>query len=200
MANAARVHAVERGKDPRSVPAVRLRRRRPGARLPRRRDPARAATDRRRSAPGVTSTVGFLAAPLAFDFVRSFVRPARPSRLGARSMRLLAEMEGEGDAILAAARACPTRRSQLRRSADMRYVGQGHEVRVTCRPVSSDRQLAGDAIAGVRAGLPAALRADRPERRRWRSVSWRLRRLGSAPDRRSCRADGRRRRHRRGRR
>ena len=40
MANAARIHAVERGKNRASVPAVRVRRRGPGARLRRRGDPA----------------------------------------------------------------------------------------------------------------------------------------------------------------
>ena len=40
MAGAARIHAVERGKDLAQLPAVRLRRRRAGARLSRRADPA----------------------------------------------------------------------------------------------------------------------------------------------------------------
>jgi N-methylhydantoinase A len=77
---------------------------------------------------GVGSTMGFLTAPLAFDFVRSSIEEIQAldwTRVNA----LFAEMEQEGVALL--------QRSGLRReeitiarSADLRYVGQGHEEEV----------------------------------------------------------------------
>ena len=77
---------------------------------------------------GVTSTVGFLTAPLAFDFVRSW--SGRLDSLDwARGNALLAEMEAEGQALLGAS-GVPTEAITHRREADMRYVGQGHEIRV----------------------------------------------------------------------
>ena len=71
MANAARVHAIERGKDAARVPAVRVRRGRAGPRLPA--SPRRCGVKAMISpfGAGVGSTIGFLAAPLAFDFVRT---------------------------------------------------------------------------------------------------------------------------------
>jgi N-methylhydantoinase A len=87
------------------------------------------------------STVGFLSAPLAFDFVRSW-----PGRLDAldwpRANALLAEMEAEGHALLEKS-GVPLGAITHRREADMRYVGQGHEVRVPlpAGPLSADRVL-----------------------------------------------------------
>ena len=74
MANAARVHAVERGQDPRGLPLFAFG----GA------GPVHASGVAARArlaaliAPfgaGVMSTVGFLVAPLAFDFVRTWPAP-----------------------------------------------------------------------------------------------------------------------------
>lgn len=127
MASAARIHAVERGKDPHSLPLFAFGGAGPGhafrvaeiLRSPRVVVPFGA---------GVTSTVGFLAAPLAFDFVRSAY-----GRLVAMDWAtvsaLYAEMEREGLALLARA-GVPRDQVTLRRTADMRYVGQGHEVAV----------------------------------------------------------------------
>jgi N-methylhydantoinase A/oxoprolinase/acetone carboxylase beta subunit len=75
------------------------------------------------------SAIGFLAAPVAFDFARSF-----PSRLDTmdwtRVNTLLGEMEAEGEALLTRA-GVDAGNITHRRAAEMRYVGQGHEVRVT---------------------------------------------------------------------
>src|SRR5439155_17594304 len=66
--------------------------------------------------------------PLAFDFVRSWY--GRLDTLDwERANALLAEMEGEGGALLGSS-GVARRQVQHRRLADMRYVGQGHEVRV----------------------------------------------------------------------
>jgi N-methylhydantoinase A len=81
---------------------------------------------------GVTSAVGFLTAPLAFDFVRTW--PARVDSLNwQKANALLAEMETEGRALLESSGLSPER-VRYRREADMRYVGQGHEIRVPLPP------------------------------------------------------------------
>jgi N-methylhydantoinase A len=127
MANAARVHAVERGKDPRSFPLFAFGGAGPvhGFRV------AEVLGAPALIAPfgaGVTSTVGFLAAPLAFDFVRSSYAQVNAMDWG-RVNALLGEMQAEGEALLSSSgvEAVEIRHA---RSADMRYVGQGHEVRV----------------------------------------------------------------------
>ena len=127
MSNAARAHLGERGKDPRRLPIYAFG----GAgpvhgyrvaeilRLPRLISPFGA---------GVGSTFGLLAAPLAFDFVRSAY-----SRLDQTDWRfangLLDEMAEEGRKILVESGLAPHAIS-YQRTADMRYVGQGHEVSV----------------------------------------------------------------------
>jgi N-methylhydantoinase A len=127
MANAARAHLNERGEDPRRMPLYAFG----GAgpvhgyrvaeilRLPALISPFGA---------GVGSTFGLLAAPLAFDFVRSAY-----SRLDQLDWPfangLLDEMADEGRKILTAS-GVREREIVYQRSADMRYVGQGHEVSV----------------------------------------------------------------------
>jgi len=127
MANAARIHTLERGKDPHRFPVFAFGGAGPvhGYRI------AKALGSPALIAPfgaGVMSAVGFLTAPLAFDFVRSW-----PGRLDAldwqKANALLGEMEAEGQALLAQSGVLP---AQIRhqRVADIRYVGQGHEIQV----------------------------------------------------------------------
>ncbi len=127
MANAARAHLGERGKDPRRLPMYAFG----GAgpvhgyrvaeilRLPKLISPFGA---------GVGSTFGLLAAPLAFDFVRSAY-----SRLDELDWRfangLLDEMAEEGRKVLESS-GLSASDIGYQRTADMRYVGQGHEVSV----------------------------------------------------------------------
>ena len=127
MAAAARVHGIERGKDLRGYPLFAFG----GAgpvhawqvgrilRVPRVLVPHGA---------GALSAYGLLAAPLAFDFVRT-----APQRLTAADWelinRLFQDMEAEGRRILRGA-GVPDAEVTVRRSAEMRYFGQGHEVDV----------------------------------------------------------------------
>jgi N-methylhydantoinase A len=127
MAAAARVHGIERGKDLRGYPLFAFG----GAgpvhawqvgqilRVPRVFVPHGA---------GALSAYGLLAAPLAFDFVRT-----APQRLTAADWelinRLFQDMEAEGRRILRGA-GVPDAEVTVRRSAEMRYFGQGHEVDV----------------------------------------------------------------------
>ncbi|MDQ6659913.1 MAG: hydantoinase/oxoprolinase family protein, partial [Chloroflexota bacterium] len=127
MANAARIHTLERGKDPHRFPVFAFGGAGPvhGFRI------AKALGAPALIAPfgaGVMSAVGFLTAPLAFDFVRSW-----PSRINGvdwqKANALLGEMETEGQELLKKSGVSPEQVS-YRREADIRYVGQGHEIRV----------------------------------------------------------------------
>ncbi|MGH2617383.1 MAG: hydantoinase/oxoprolinase family protein, partial [Thermomicrobiales bacterium] len=131
MAGAARVHTLERGGDPRTLPVFAFGGAGPvhGYRI------AAALGSPRLIVPpgaGVMSAIGFLAAPIAFDFTRSF--PGRLDAIGwARVNGLITEMEAEGTGLLRAAGVAGSDVSH-RRAAEMRYVGQGHEVRVPLPP------------------------------------------------------------------
>src|ERR1700694_5694142 len=98
MANAARIHTLERGKDPHRFPVFAFGGAGPvhGFRI------AKALGSPALIVPfgaGVMSAVGFLTAPLAFDFVRSW--PGRIDRLDWEKVNaLLGEMEAEGRALL----------------------------------------------------------------------------------------------------
>ena len=125
MANAARVHAVERGKDPAKLPMVTFGGAGPvhgvgvawalGA-------PSVIAPP----AAGVLSAAGFLTAPLAFDFVRS-ARAAVSELSWARADALFAEMEAEGERLLEKSGVDSVTHTRV---AEMRYAGQGYEIRV----------------------------------------------------------------------
>ena len=127
MANAARVHALERGKDPRRSPLFAFG----GAGPVHAYRIALSLGSPELLAPlgaGVMSTVGFLSAPLAFDFVRSWTIDLSEIDWS-KANQLLAEMESEGEALLADS-GVPPREIVHHREVDMRFVGQGHEIRV----------------------------------------------------------------------
>jgi N-methylhydantoinase A len=127
MANAARAHLGERGKDPRRMPMYAFGGAGPvhGCRVA---EILRLPAVISPFGAGVGSTFGLLAAPLAFDFVRSAY-----SRLDDLDWQfangLLHEMAEEGRKILVGSGLA---RSAIhyQKTADMRYVGQGHEVPV----------------------------------------------------------------------
>jgi N-methylhydantoinase A len=133
MARAAKVHCLERGRDPRRYTLVAFGGAGPVhafrvARALGIRDvlfPARA---------GVMSAFGFLVAPPAFELLRAC--PARldeadPALVG----RWLGEMEAEGRALLAGARVDPGA-VRVERELAIRYVGQSYELSV---PLPRDR-------------------------------------------------------------
>jgi N-methylhydantoinase A len=77
---------------------------------------------------GVGSTFGLLSAPLAFDFVRSAY--SRMDRLDwSVANRLLDEMAQEGRKVLESS-GLSAQYIDCQRTADLRYIGQGHEVSV----------------------------------------------------------------------
>ncbi|HSK99168.1 MAG TPA: hydantoinase/oxoprolinase family protein [Rubrobacteraceae bacterium] len=127
MANAARIHAIERGKDPRAYPLFAFG----GAGPVHAYSVARALGVPGFVAPlgaGATSAFGFLCAPLSFDFVRSLY--GRLDELDWSVVNgALEEMEKEGRDLLRASGVADAD-IRVRRLCDMRYTGQGHEVTV----------------------------------------------------------------------
>jgi len=152
MAAAARIHGIERGKDLRSYPLFGFG----GAgpvhcwqvahilKVPRILLPFGA---------GALSAYGLLAAPLAFDFVRT----GRQRLDGAdwtAIMRLFTEMEAEGRALLARAGVAASDVA-VARIAEMRYLGQGHEVEAAV-PLGN---LSAESLPKITASFEAAYRA-----------------------------------------
>jgi N-methylhydantoinase A len=126
MANAARVHAIESGKDlrPRTLIAFGGAAPLHAARVAEKLGIGRVLVP---ANAGVGSAVGLLRAPVAYEVVRG--RLLRLSSFDAHAAnRLLAEMRAEAEAIVR--RGAPDAPLTERRSAFMRYRGQGHEISV----------------------------------------------------------------------
>ena len=124
MSNAARIHAIESGKElePRTLIAFGGAAPLHAARVAEKLGIGRVVIP---SAAGVGSCVGFLRAPTAFEVVRShYQRLADFDHRGAN--RVLDEMRAEAaDAVRQAA---PDAKLEEKRIAYMRYVGQGSEI------------------------------------------------------------------------
>ncbi len=147
MASAARVHAVERGADLGGHTFVAFGGAAPlhAARVAEKIGVARVVIPPH---AGVGSAVGFLAAPIAFETVRSRHVPLaawEPDTANA----LLDAMAAEGRALVEPGAAGAA--VSVRRTATMRYVGQGHEIVVTL----PGRALAGDDERVLRAAFEA---------------------------------------------
>jgi N-methylhydantoinase A len=127
MANAARIHAIERGKDPGAYPLFAFG----GAGPVHAYRVARTLGVPGFVAPlgaGATSAFGFLCAPLSFDFARSLY--GRLDELDySEANGALRSMEAEGRDLLRASGVADAD-VRVRRLCEMRYVGQGHEVTV----------------------------------------------------------------------
>ncbi|HEX7970567.1 MAG TPA: hydantoinase/oxoprolinase family protein, partial [Stellaceae bacterium] len=150
MANAARVHAIESGKDARTRTLIAFG---GAAPLHATRVAEKLGIDRVLvpANAGVGSAVGFLRAPVAYEIVRSHLQ-----RLGsfdaAAANRLLGEMRAEAEAIVRqGAGDAPLGEERF---AFMRYRGQGHEIAV---PLPVRRYSEADA-AGLLAAFEDAYR------------------------------------------
>ncbi len=128
MAAAARVHLVEHGKDPRSFSMVGFG----GA------GPAHAVAGARAlgvreviipPASGAASAFGFLAAPLSFEQVQSMPVELSSLQDGTPVNQVLQALEEQGRAQLRVA-GVPDADVSVARWADMRLVGQMHDIRV----------------------------------------------------------------------
>ena len=129
MAAATRMYIAEKGRDPRRYTMIAFG----GAGPVHAYGLAKLLKLRRIVCPlgaGVMSALGFLVAPSAIDFVRSYV--ARLQGVDWDHLnRLFDEMEEEGRRLLAEAGVTDV---AIRRHADMRYVGQGFEISVPIPP------------------------------------------------------------------
>jgi N-methylhydantoinase A len=128
MANAARVHAVERGKELQNRTMIAFGGAAPihAARLAEKLGISRVLVP---EGAGVGSAVGFLMAPVAYEVVRSrYVQLDHDKFDPAFVNRLFAEMHAEAQAVVKAG--APDARLVATRTADMRYRGQGHEITV----------------------------------------------------------------------
>lgn len=177
MANAARIHAADRGKDPRRFPlfafggagpvhavGVAALLGSPSVLLP--------------LGAGVGSTLGFLSAPLAFDFARSSVE-ALDAVDWPRAERLRREMQAEGIDLLLRA-GVPAADMSVVQTVDMRYAGQGHDVTVTLDTGPYDAHRTAE-MAGCFTAAYATLYGRLPGDLRMETVSWRLRVQGPSP-------------------
>lgn len=127
MAGAARVHIIEKGQDPRRFSLMAFG----GA------GPAHAARVARilgspevivPRVSGVASALGFLVAPVSFDFSRSY--PAEIRALDWDTVNgLYAEMEMQAKEVLAEADIAEGE-TRLERRAEMRFAGQFHDLEV----------------------------------------------------------------------
>ncbi|MCB0116120.1 MAG: hydantoinase/oxoprolinase family protein, partial [Caldilineaceae bacterium] len=128
MISATRVHVAERGVDPRTLKLIAFG----GAGPVHAHEIARALKMQGYVCPasaGVTSALGFLTAPVSFEFARTFMGKVTPSTL-AELDAVYAELAEEGRATLIEA-GVPVDQITFTRRADMRHQGQGHEIVVT---------------------------------------------------------------------
>jgi N-methylhydantoinase A len=127
MANAARVHAIERGKVIGDCTLIAFGGAAPlhAARLAEKLGIARVIVP---PDAGVGSAIGFLRAPIAYERVQS--RYMRLEAFDAEAAtRLLTELAAEAHDVVAAGAAGQT--TTEARAAYMRYVGQGHEIPIS---------------------------------------------------------------------
>jgi N-methylhydantoinase A len=177
MANAARVHAAERGRDPRNFPLFAFG----GAGPVHAYRVAEKLGIKEIIAPfgaGVGSTIGLLVAPIAFDFVRTAAARVRSLDWDVVG-QLLTDMEQDGRALLGRA-GVAEHDIVLERAADMRLIGQTHEITV---PLPGDAPVAGDeerlerAFEHTYSGLFGRTPPDVP----MEVVSWRVRLSAPSP-------------------
>jgi len=127
MANAARVHAVERGKDLRKRTMIAFGGAGPlhACRMAEKLQIPRVVIPNN---PGVGSAVGFLRAPIAYEVVRSRYMTLSTFEPEAAS-DVLDQLAAEARTVVR--EGAPDAELFERRSCFMRYLGQGHEIEVT---------------------------------------------------------------------
>lgn len=178
MAAAARVHLVEKGKDPRGYAMVGFGGAGPAHAV----DVARAMGVREVIIPpasGAASALGFLAAPLSFEEVRSLRVTFAPGFDAVTVNRVLDALEQSCRAQLLAA-GVPAADIGVERLADMRLLGQMHSIAVTLPAGTLDAE----ALPAIRSAFTAtyATRYARvPDDARFEGVNFRVRCTGSTP-------------------
>ena len=130
MANAARIHAVEHGRELLGRTLIAFGGNGPlhAARVAVKTGIERIVVPRD---PGVGSAVGFLSAPVSYEIVRSRYTTLDPFDASGVN-RLFGEMEREAVEVVRAG--APGAEIEIARTAFMRYRGQGHEIEVPVPP------------------------------------------------------------------
>ncbi len=139
MANAARVHAVERGKELEQRTLIAFGGAAPvhAVRLAQSLGIERVIVP---TAAGVGSAVGFLRAPVAYEVVRSRYALVDETFDVDALNEVYTDLRREAEAIVAPA--APGEELIETRTADMRYRGQGHEISFTLPPGPYDASIA----------------------------------------------------------
>jgi 5-oxoprolinase (ATP-hydrolysing)/N-methylhydantoinase A len=177
MAAAARVHLVEKGKDPRSYAIVGFG----GAGPAHAAGVARALGVREVIVPpasGAASALGFLTAPLSFETARSSIIEFCPGFDAPRVNTLLEALEADGRGKLADVGIAPAT-VRVERTADMRLVGQMHDIAVPL----PDGPISGETLETIRDAFHkvyARRYADVPKTARFEALNFRVR--CSAPE------------------
>ncbi|MBV7336454.1 hydantoinase/oxoprolinase family protein [Chloroflexi bacterium TSY] len=125
MISATRVHVAERGADPRNLMLIAFG----GAGPVHAHQIARALKMRGYICPasaGVASALGFLTAPASFEFARTFIAQVTQEKLTELD-EIYAELKQEGQERLTEA-GIPLEQMTFHLKADLRHVGQGHEI------------------------------------------------------------------------
>ncbi|EFH13423.1 hydantoinase B/oxoprolinase family protein [Teichococcus cervicalis] len=178
MAAAARVHLVEKGKDPRGYAMVGFG----GAGPAHAADVARALGVREVIIPpasGAASALGFLAAPLSFETARSLPVEFSPGFDAALVNGVLEDLAAEGRARLLEAGVAPED-IRVERSADMRLVGQMHDIAVPL----PEGAITGESLEEIRANFGkvyAARYTSLYDGARMEAINFRVRCVGPEP-------------------
>ena len=175
MASATRMYIAEKGRDPRRYTMIAFG----GAGPVHAYGLAKLLKLKRLICPlgaGVMSALGFLVAPFAIDYVRSYM--ARIDQIRWDHLNgLFAEMDRDARALLGEAGA---REYNVRRQADMRYVGQGFEIKVTL----PDGELGPHSVQAIQGAFYEAYEGmfgRRLEDVPIETLSWRLAASGETP-------------------
>jgi N-methylhydantoinase A len=152
MANAARVHAIESGKDIEARTLIAFGGAAPvhATRLAEKLNLSRIVIP---AGAGVGSAIGFLRAPVAYEVIRSHYQRVGAIDVAATNT-LLSQMRAEAkDVVTTGAQGAPIQETVI---AYMRYVGQGHEVGVEIGVKVAAGQLGDDAEDVLRRGFETA--------------------------------------------
>jgi len=178
MASAARVHLVERGKDPRDYSMVGFGGAGPAHAV----DVARAmgiSSVLIPPASGAASALGFLAAPMSFDGVRSLRVELKEGFDADAVNTLLATLEVEGLHHVSLA-GIESKAAKIERTADMRLVGQMHDINVPL-PSGALNQTNLSEIRAAFVSAYSARYAEPFEGARFEAVNFRVRVAGPTP-------------------
>ena len=177
MASAARVHIIEKGRDPRSFPLIAFG----GAGPLHAGRVARALGSPEVIVPpisGVASALGFLVAPASFEFSRSHPAEVR-SLVWDEVAELYADLERQARARLLEA-GVPGEQVRIERRAEMRLAGQFHDIEVAVPEGPLDETAAAGLVRGFEAEYEHLYHAV-PRGYQPMVLNWRLRAFGPDP-------------------